>query len=221
MAHFSKRHGAGDNAPRDHYAEITAQIIVALEGGHATLATTLGRRQGGGPMMPHNAATGPRYRGINTIMLGMSPLAFISGDPRWATYKQAADRGWQVRNGRRGTLGIFYKNIEAETGPAQATMTTRSATSASRVYAFQRLPDRRYPFLRPANRRRSAGGSRNRPQSSLANSHAVIRIGGERAFFSPGTDHIQMPPAAPSPAPADGQVSSCMNLVTGPAPRRG
>ena len=44
-------------------------------------------------MMPHNAATGARYRGINTIMLGMSPLAFISGDPRWATYKQAADRG--------------------------------------------------------------------------------------------------------------------------------
>ena len=28
----------------------------------------------GGPMVPHNATTGVRYRGMNTIMLGMSPL---------------------------------------------------------------------------------------------------------------------------------------------------
>src|SRR5208282_3207493 len=28
----------------------------------------------------------------------------------------------------------------------------------------------------------------------LRNSKAVIRIGGDRAFFSPSTDHIQLPP---------------------------
>jgi antirestriction protein ArdC len=33
MAHFSKRQTGGDCAPRDHYAEITAQIIAALEEG--------------------------------------------------------------------------------------------------------------------------------------------------------------------------------------------
>jgi antirestriction protein ArdC len=27
----------------------------------------------------------------------------------------------------------------------------------------------------------------------LANSGAVVRIGGDRAFYSPATDHIQMP----------------------------
>ena len=30
----------------------------------------------------------------------------------------------------------------------------------------------------------------------LANSGAVVRIGGDRAFYSPATDHIQMPPQA-------------------------
>ena len=34
------------------------------------------------------------------------------------------------------------------------------------------------------------------------NSRAVIRIGGERAFYSPGTDHIQMPPQAAFRSPA-------------------
>ena len=62
--------------------------------------------------MPRNAATGHRYRGINVLTLGMSGLAFSSGDPRWATYKQAEDRGWQVRKGERGTTGYFFKRLE-------------------------------------------------------------------------------------------------------------
>ena len=51
--------------------------------------------------LPRNAATGQRYRGINVLTLGMSGVAFSSGDPRWATYKQAEERGWQVRRGER------------------------------------------------------------------------------------------------------------------------
>jgi len=31
-------------------------------------------------------------------------------------------------------------------------------------------------------------------ETIVANSGAVIRYGGERAFYSPSTDHIQMPP---------------------------
>src|ERR1019366_10628011 len=30
----------------------------------------------------------------------------------------------------------------------------------------------------------------------IANSGAVVRFGGEKAFYSPATDHIQMPPQA-------------------------
>ena len=35
----------------------------------------------------------------------------------------------------------------------------------------------------------------------LANSRAVLRIGGERAFYSPATDHVQMPPQAAFASP--------------------
>jgi N-terminal domain of anti-restriction factor ArdC len=62
--------------------------------------------------MPRNAATGQRYRGINVLTLGMSTPAFSSGDPRWATYKQAEDRGWQVGKGERGATGYFFKKFE-------------------------------------------------------------------------------------------------------------
>ncbi|WP_158745516.1 ArdC family protein [Acidisphaera sp. L21] len=44
--------------------------------------------------LPHHTG---RYRGINTLLLGMSPLAFSTGDLRWYSYKQANAPGWQVR----------------------------------------------------------------------------------------------------------------------------
>src|SRR3954447_12100364 len=112
MPYMSKGRSGASSEPRDHSAEVTAQIIAALEAGTPPWRRPWDRDKAGGPMMPHNAITGTGYRGINALVLGMSPLAFMSCDPRWATYKQAAERGWQVRKGSRGTPGFFYKKIE-------------------------------------------------------------------------------------------------------------
>ena len=98
--------------PRDHYQDVTDRIIAALEAGTPPWRRPWDPDKAGGPAMPRNAATGQRYRGINVLTLGMSALAFSSGDPRWATYKQAEDRGWQVRMGERGTTGFFFKKLE-------------------------------------------------------------------------------------------------------------
>ena len=106
------RGGKSNRAPRDHYQEVTDRIIAALEAGTPPWRRPWDPDKAGGPAMPRNAATGQRYRGINVLTLGMSALAFSSGDPRWATYKQAEDRGWQVRRGERGTIGYFFKRLE-------------------------------------------------------------------------------------------------------------
>ena len=83
------RAGKASRAPRDHYQEVTDRIIAALEAGTPPWRKPWDPDKAGGPAMPRNAATGHRYRGINVLTLGMSALAFASGDPRWATYKQA------------------------------------------------------------------------------------------------------------------------------------
>ena len=96
---------------RDHYQELTDKIIAALE---AEIAPW--RRPGpnacGGSNMPVNVATGHRYRGVNLFVLGISPLVFTCGDPRWCSYRQAMARGWQVRKGEKATPVYFYKPIE-------------------------------------------------------------------------------------------------------------
>lgn len=108
---LNRRRGA-DRPHRDPYTEVTEQVIAALEAGTPPWRQPWDNGKTGGPMTPQNATTDAHYRGINTIVLGMSMLAFSSGDPRWATYKQAAGRGWQVRKGSRGTTAFFYKRIE-------------------------------------------------------------------------------------------------------------
>jgi hypothetical protein len=153
-------------------------------------------------MMPHNAATGARYRGINTIMLGMSPLAFISGDPRWATYKQAADRGWQVRKGSRGTPGFFYKKIEVEdrTGASDDGRKVVPVLRSFTLFNGSQI-DGIPPYIAPGVEE----APWREPESAATiarNSKAVIRVGGDRAFFSPSTDHIQMPPTCAFRSPA-------------------
>ena len=92
---------------RDHYQELTDKIVAALEAGTAPWRRPWDPNACGGSNMPVNVATGHRYRGVNLFVLGMSPLTFTSGDPRWCSYRQAAARGWQVRKGEKATPIYF------------------------------------------------------------------------------------------------------------------
>src|SRR6202789_741592 len=190
------RSGAPNRAPRDHYQEVTDRIIAALEAGTPPWRKPWDPDKAGGPAMPRNATTGQRYRGINVLTLGMSALAFASGDPRWATYKQAEDRGWQVRKGERGTTGYFFKRLELrdDTKPeddedAVKRIPLLRAFTLFHASQIDGIADYVPPTIEEAPWRAPEAA-----EIILANSGAVVRIGGDRAFYSPSTDHIQMPP---------------------------
>ena len=192
----SENRGSRPNhVPRDHYQEVTDRIIAALEAGTPPWRRPWDPDKAGGPAMPRNAATGQRYRGINVLTLGMSALAFSSADPRWATYKQAEDRGWQVRKGERGTTGYFFKRLEVRDdsrpdGDDDAVKRIPLLRAFSLFHASQidGIPDYVPPTIEEAPWRAPEAA-----ETILANSGAVVRIGGERAFYSPATDHIQLP----------------------------
>lgn len=97
---------------RDHYQDLTDKIFAALEAGTAPWRRPWNADACGGSTMPVNATTGHRYRGVNVFVLGMSPLALASGDPRWRSYRQALAGSWQVRRAERATPVYFYKPIE-------------------------------------------------------------------------------------------------------------
>ena len=108
---------------RDFRQEVTDRIIDMLENGVAPWqkpwepsTSSLG--------MPTNPTTEKAYRGGNAIHLMATALRCGYEDPRWMTYKQAADQGWRVRKGEKGTQ-IEYWEIKTasrkkENDPAPA-----------------------------------------------------------------------------------------------------
>lgn len=198
---YPRRSRAEGAAPRDHYAEITAQVIAALEAG------TLPWRQpwdagkaGAGPMSPRNAVTGRRYRGINVLMLGMTGLIFAGTDPRWLTYRQAEARGWQVRRGERGSRVFFFRKllVADERGATDGREDGEDGTRAVPLLrAFTVFHASQVDGIPPFAAPRPEEVAWRTPEAAeiiMRGSGAVFREGGDRAFYCPASDHIQMPP---------------------------
>ncbi len=188
--------GKSNRAPRDHYQEVTDRIIAAIEAGTPPWRRPWDPDKAGGPAMPCNAATGQRYRGINVLTPGMSGLAFSSGDPRWATYKQAEDRGWQVRKGERGTTGYCFKRLELrdESRPEDDADSVKRIPLLRAFTLFHASQIDGIPDYIPPTTAEAPWRAPEAAEIIVANSGAVVRFGGDRAFYSPTTDHIQMPP---------------------------
>ncbi|WP_246721669.1 ArdC family protein [Methylosinus sp. H3A] len=184
------------SARRDHYQDVTDRIVAALEAGTAPWRRPWDPEKSGGPLSPINAVTGRRYHGINVLLLGMSQFSFASGDPRYCSYKQAKARGWQVRAGEKGTTVFFYKQLRVEDrdAPADGEEHTRNIPLLRAYTVFNGsqidgIPEFVVPTIEEAPWRRFDAAD-----IILRNSGAVVRIGGDQAFYSPSTDHIQLPP---------------------------
>ncbi len=189
------------SAPRDHYQDVTDRIIAALEAG----VVPWRRAVGPGPGRPGRAAvaTPPpagATRGINVLMLALSPFAWRPATTAGARTSRRRARGWQVRQrrarharcsssrsssgeGRRGCGLSRSGDGDAALHPDAARLTPCSTPPRSTV--SQRL-------CRDAARGRLAppGGGRRHPAQQRG-------CGPDRwsqAFYSPATDHIQLPP---------------------------
>ena len=198
MSKAGHRSPRGEYTPCDHYSEVTSQIIAALEAGTPPWRKPWDTGKARNPLMPCNAVTGMRYHGINVVTLATSPLALAAADPRWATYKQAADRGWQVKKGARGTTAYFYKRIEVP-DPRQNTEPdedgkTRHIPLLRAFTLFHASQIEGIPEFAPPSAAEAPWRASHSAETIVTNSGVAVRIGGERAFYALGTDHIQMPP---------------------------
>ena len=91
--------------------------------------------------MPFNPTTERPYRGGNAVHLMATELARGYGDPRWMTYKQAAQEGWQVRQGERGTHIEFW---EVKPGAQSVTEDQQQAGEPDKKPGRTRLVHRVY-----------------------------------------------------------------------------
>jgi antirestriction protein ArdC len=177
--------------PRDYRAEVTADIIHMLEEGTAPWqkpweAGELGRS-------PFNPTTNRPYRGGNVLGLMIAGMRKGYTDPRWLTYKQAADRGWQIRKGEKATAIEFWEIGRAKDDDGESDADKPRSRMIHRVYSVfnaQQVDGIPPLVIEP----RKPFEAIEAGERMLGNSGADIRHGGAKAYYSPGTDHIQMPP---------------------------
>jgi antirestriction protein ArdC len=175
---------------RDVYQSITDRIVAAVEANPAN-PTMPWHRTGLSTVMPTNAATGNKYRGINVVALWAEAQIREFPYAVWSSYKQWQSIGAQVRKGERASTVVFYRDYSVEPDPENPDDDgKRFVAKASSVFNSSQVdgytPAEPPPPLPPLERNALA-------EAFIAATKADIRIGGESAYYRPSSDHIQMP----------------------------
>lgn len=179
----------------DVYAEVTSQIIEALEQGVKPWECPW---QTNAAALPFRV-TGDRYRGINHVLLSLKAWAQGYRNPVWMTFKQAKDLGGMVRKGEKSSLVVKYGTFEAKEGAPEgdADAKMRGYLKAYRVFNVQQIDGLEDQFPTPDE----AEPLNTRPIEQLSHIAANMienmgvgyKEGGDRACYVPSLDKVHMP----------------------------
>lgn len=174
-------------AKPDMYQTVTDNIIRALEAGVKPWVcpwTGSGAASG----LPTNFSTGTAYSGINIMLLWSSAAKQGYTDPRWLTYKQAAEQGGQVRKGEHGTTIIYYKMLEKENEAGETEHIPMLKTFT--VFNVQQIDNLAVEY---AGLPAASFDPIEKAEALTARSGAKITEKGIQAFYRPSTDEIYLP----------------------------
>ena len=179
----------------DIYSRITNKVIEALKSGVRPWTQPWNAEHLAGRITRPLRASGEAYKGINVLTLWSDAVSSGYACPIWMTYKQAAERGGNVRKGEHGSSVVYADSIKR----------TEAAPTGEEV-------ERQIPFLKaytvfnceqieglPAQFYATAAPAAN-VQERIAHAEAFakatsaqMRSGGNRAFYSVTDDYVQLP----------------------------
>jgi antirestriction protein ArdC len=197
------------------YQEITDKIIAELEQGRVPwvqpwsgVTAPLG--------LPRNATTGRLYSGINVLILWIACMQRGFTGQNWLTFRQALKIGAHVRKGEKGTGVVFADRFipyrertrAAEAGDAPQAIPFLKSFTVFNTDQCENLP----PDIAPAPA--PVAGHLVLPQAEalIQATGADIRIAGNRAFYVPGADFIQVPPPSAFFEPINFHRTVCHEL---------
>jgi antirestriction protein ArdC len=189
---------------RDLRQEVTDTIIAALEKGVAPWQKPW---QAGAFEMPFNPTSGKLYRGGNAIHLMVVGMRNGYEDPRWLTYRQAQENGWQVLRGEKGTQIEFWQFPDARRSDHEQSKEDSPASWRDRlVYRVYTIFNARQIDGIPAHapRVRQEWEIMQSGEAVLRNSGARISHDqGDCAFYNRRSDSIHLPSRAAFKTPGD------------------
>lgn len=177
----------------DVYQRITDALVQQLEQGTRPWMKPWNAEHLAGKITRPLRHNGQPYRGINVLMLWLTAVERGYSAPIWMTFKQALELEAHVRKGEKGTPVAYADTItrtDQESEEAREFWFMKQYTVFN-VEQIDGLPPHFYahtePHILPDSRIAHA-------EAFFQATGATIGHGGNRAYYRPSDDVIQMPP---------------------------
>jgi antirestriction protein ArdC len=180
------------------YDEVTQRIVAELEAGRLPWVQPWGMTGGIGPGLPRNALTARPYSGVNILILWGAVIENGWPSQSWLTFRQAQEAGGCVRKGERGQCVVYADRFTPE---AERQRAERDGGDAKAVPFLKR-----FTVFNVAQCEGLREGLASDPaplperevvplaEEVIAASGVDFRIGGDKAFYVPSLDYVQVPP---------------------------
>lgn len=182
---------------QDPHSRITGRILAELEQGtRPWLKPWSGGDMAASGQTRPLRATGQPYRGINVLLLWIEAQASGFVSPSWMTYKQAQALGAQVRKGEHGATVVYYgdstKTVHDDASGEDREQGFRflKTYTVFNVAQIDGLPERYHGIPEPALEVERIAAA----EAFFASIPATVNHGGDKAYYMPSADRIQLPP---------------------------
>lgn len=176
----------------DHYQVITDTIVAQLEAG--VRPWQMNWKVSASEMISRPLrACGDPYKGINVIVLWLAAMRHGYKSSMWMTFNEAKKRGGMVRKGERGTHVVFANRIVKEQADKETGQMVEKVVfflTGWAVFNVDQIDGLPVPEAKPVA---SAAERIAHAEEFFANTGATIRNGGDRAYYQPSADLVQMP----------------------------
>ena len=196
----SKRQPPAERA--NLYDEVTGRIVSELEAGRFPWVQPWGRPNGQGfsaaPRLPRNGLTSRNYSGVNVLILWGAVIENGYPSQSWLTFRQALEAGGNVRKGERGTRVVYADRFTPEAEKERARQTGGEARAVPFLKRFTVFNVAQCEGLRPGLATDPAPLPERQvvpiAEAVIAASGVDFRIGGDKAYYVPSADYVQVPP---------------------------
>ena len=180
------------------FDRVTQKIIADLEQGVRPWQKPWSGDNAASHIVRPRRHNGEPYNGVNILLLWDAAIAGGYQNPTWMTFKQADEYGAHVRKGEKAALVVYANKItKTETDAATGKDVEREIPFLRGYHVFNveqidGLPDKFQPtpaaLVVPSN----ISWIEN-VEHFIRNTGAVIRHGGDKAYYAEGSDHVQIP----------------------------
>lgn len=179
----------------DVYTRVTNKIVADLEQGvRPWMKPWSGNNAGNRITLPlrHN---GVPYRGINVLLLWSEAIDKGYASPKWMTFRQADELGAHVRKGEHGSLVVYADAItKTEEGADGEDVESRIPfMKAYTVFNVEQIEGLAESFYTRPQVEGEPMQLIDHAERFFQATRAVFRHGGNKAYYAPGPDMIQLP----------------------------